>query len=276
MADAGERHSLSFSAYGAEIRVEADRREFVEGVRTRLDALLPEGVNPLVERADSHLFTVLLAPDGTVALSLDGAPIGQHASAPIALDYLAARIKLAVGEFATSHVFVHAGVVGIGGGAVVVPASSCQGKTTLVRELVLRGAVYYSDDFALVDAAGRVSPFAKALSVRPDRGDLRQVEQAVESLGGVAGEVPLSVDAVLFTHYDPGAQWQPRRIGQSAALLRLLPHTLPIRTAPELSLAALGRMVAGASLWESPRGEVGEVADWIVASLLQDRSGPRP
>ncbi len=276
MADAGERHSLSLSAYGAEIRVEADTTELVQGVRARLDALLPEGLNPLAERADSHRFTVLLAPDGAVALSLDGAPIGQHASVPIALDYLAARIKLAIGEFATTHVFVHAGVAGIGGRAVVLPASSCQGKTTLVRELVLRGAVYYSDDFALVDAVGRVSPFAKALSVRPEEGDLRQVEQTVESLGGVAGEVPLPVDAVLFTHYDPGAQWQPRRIGASAALLRLLPHTLPLRAAPERSLAALGKMVAGASLWESPRGEVGEIADWIYDLLQQSRSGPRP
>jgi hypothetical protein len=275
MADAGERHSLSFSAYGAEIRVEADRREFVEGVRTRLDALLPEGVNPLVERADSHLFTVLLAPDGTVALSLDGAPIGQHASAPIALDYLAARIKLAVGEFATSHVFVHAGVVGIGGGAVVVPASSCQGKTTLVRELVLRGAVYYSDDFALVD--GRVGSRRSRRRSRCDptgatcaRSSRRWRVSAASPERCPCQWTRCSSPTMIPAHNGSREDRSERGAPAIAAA-----HVAD-STAPELSLAALGRMVAGASLWESPRGEVGEVADWIVASLLQDRSGPRP
>ena len=55
--------------------------------------------------------------------------------------------------------FVHAGVVGWRGLAIVIPGRGAIGKTRLVAELVRRGAVYYSDTFAVLDEAGRVHPY---------------------------------------------------------------------------------------------------------------------
>ena len=60
------------------------------------------------------------------------------------------------------RVFVHAGVVGWKGHAIVIPGRSRSGKTTLVAELVKAGAEYYSDEFAVLDAEGRVHPFPEA------------------------------------------------------------------------------------------------------------------
>ena len=56
-----------------------------------------------------------------------------------------------VGEHASRRVFVHAGVVAIDGGAVLIPGKSFSGKTTLTRALVEQGGVYYSDEFAVID-----------------------------------------------------------------------------------------------------------------------------
>ena len=67
-------------------------------------------------------------------------------------------------------VAVHAGVVADGDRAIVMPGVSFSGKTTLVRALVEAGAVYYSDEYAMFDEAGRVHPYARQLSFRPPEG----------------------------------------------------------------------------------------------------------
>lgn len=256
--------TLTFAAFGVTLEVAANRPEPVAWVRSRLGVLLPGAVAVEAGRPVDHRFMVEVGADGLVSLGCDGEAIGSHPSSIVALNYLAMRIKLTVAEWAPAHVFVHAGVVAIGAGAILLPAASVQGKTTLVRELVRHGGIYYSDDFAVIDRQGLVSPFAKPLSVRPDDGEFRQVDQPVEALGGVAGELPVRVDAVLFTQYSRGASWRPQAISRGQALLALMPHTLSLRVAAERSLAVLGEVVARAERWQSPRGEAREVVEWII------------
>jgi len=55
---------------------------------------------------------------------------------------------------AREMIFLHAGVVGWRGGAVLFPGRSFSGKSTLVHELVRAGAAYYSDEFAMLDRRG--------------------------------------------------------------------------------------------------------------------------
>src|SRR5262249_57961124 len=50
--------------------------------------------------------------------------------------------------------------------AIVVPGRSHTGKSTLVAELVRRGATYWSDEFAVLDDAGRVHPYRRPLVPR--------------------------------------------------------------------------------------------------------------
>jgi hypothetical protein len=73
---------------------------------------------------------------------------------------LATHAEPFVAEHAPDHLFVHAGVVGWEGRAIVMPGTSFAGKTTLVRAWLEAGATYYSDEFAVLDRAGRVHPFA--------------------------------------------------------------------------------------------------------------------
>lgn len=57
-------------------------------------------------------------------------------------------LKLFVAEMAPERVFVHAGVIGWHGKAILIPGRSYSGKITLVSELVRAGASYYSDEYA--------------------------------------------------------------------------------------------------------------------------------
>ncbi len=78
---------------------------------------------------------------------------------------LAAHAERIVAERAPDHLFVHAGVVGWEGRAIVMPGASFAGKTTLVQAWLEAGAVYDSDEFAVLDRAGRVHPFPRPLAI---------------------------------------------------------------------------------------------------------------
>ena len=64
---------------------------------------------------------------------------------------------------------VHAGVVTWHERAVLLPGRTRSGKTTLVTELVKRGATYFSDELALLDRSGLVHPYPRSLCVRVPR-----------------------------------------------------------------------------------------------------------
>ena len=111
---------------------------------------------------------------------------------------LAAHAESFVAERAPEHLFVHAGVVGWEGHAIVMPGASFAGKTTLVQAWLDAGATYYSDEFAVLDRAGRVHPFARPLAIR-DGSTAVTRRVPVAALGAESGSTPLPVGLVLVT-----------------------------------------------------------------------------
>src|SRR6267142_2744385 len=69
---------------------------------------------------------------------------------------------------------------------------SLSGKTTLVRELLRRGATYYSDEFAVVDDFGNIHPFPRPLGIREDS-TFAQTKYAAATLGATSGIKPLAL-----------------------------------------------------------------------------------
>jgi len=138
-------------------------------------------------------------------------------------------ISMLIGESASRRVFVHAGVVGFKGGAVVVPGRSFSGKTTLIQALVARGGVYYSDEFAVLDSRGRVLPWAESLSIRPDGSRKRAESHSPDSLGIMVGRISLPVRLVVLTAFEKGRRFRPKRLTPAGGALGLLEHTLPAR-----------------------------------------------
>jgi hypothetical protein len=185
-----------------------------------------------------------------------------------ALAILESEIRQAVAAESRRRVFVHAGVVGWRGRAIVIPGRSRSGKTTLVAEHVKAGADYYSDEFAVLDARGRVFPFPKPLSIRGPGGcDLHARRRTAEDLGGVSGRRPLKVGLVVLAHHRPGSTWRPSRLSAGRAVLELLAHTVPARLRPEASLEALEHVVESALVLRGKRGEAeetaGQLLDWL-------------
>jgi hypothetical protein len=176
-------------------------------------------------------------------------------------------LSLLIGEMAIRRVFIHAGVVGLKGGAVVIPGKSFSGKTTLVQALVAEGGVYYSDEFAVLDSRGRVSPWAEPLSIRQDGARKPSEAHSPQSLGMVAGKTALPVRLVVLTSFEKGRRFRPGKVTPAAGTLGLLEHTLPARRRPRAALQALCSAMSGAQAIRGPRGEAGDAARAIVRFL---------
>jgi hypothetical protein len=193
-----------------------------------------------------------------------------------ALAVLESEIRQSVAAGAERRTFVHAGVVGWRGRAIVIPGRSRSGKTTLVAELVKAGALYLSDEFAVLDGRGRVHPFAKPLSIRGASGcDRHARSRPAEELGGTAATGPLPVGLVVLAEHRPGATWRPERLTAGQAVIEMLAHTVPARLRPEASLASLERAVARAVVLKGARGEARELAEALLRAVEEREAASR-
>jgi hypothetical protein len=267
-----------FDAYGLRVGVRTNAPALLEQLEPRLPPGWRASASPLVD----EIFSLWVDPGGTRRPSrvyaghrrrARTADLGQ------ALAVLESEIRQWVATGAERRTFVHAGVVGWRGRAIVIPGRSRSGKTTLVAELVKAGAVYLSDEFAVLDGRGRVHPFAKPLSIRGASGCDRHARAArAEELGGASATGPLPVRLVVLTEHRPGAEWAPERLTAGQAVLELLAHTVPARLRPAASLASLERAVTRGVVLKGPRGEARDVAPALLRAVEDAgaASGRRP
>jgi hypothetical protein len=174
--------------------------------------------------------------------------------------------RLTIAERSPRRTFVHAGVVGWKGRAIVLPGRTHTGKTTLTAALVRAGAAYLSDEFALIDKHGRIHPFPKPLSIR-EQPFTPQQNQAVESLGGKQRRRPLPIGLIVISPYESGRRFRPRAVSAGRGVLELLRHTPSARRDPGLAFERLSLIVAEAPVLKGVRGEADEAATAILARL---------
>jgi hypothetical protein len=260
-----ERH---FEAYGVRIGLRVDCRTCLDTLEHDPARLLPFGWRDHEPDAAVSVRYELLSGGSDPADPSYRLYAGEHLVADVrtltdAARALAAHAELFVAERAPDHLFVHAGVVGWEGRAIVMPGASFAGKTTLVQAWLDAGATYYSDEFAVLDCAGRVHPFARPLAIRDRSTGLTRRMPAV-TLGVEAGTMPLPVGLVLSTWYRAGARWRPSPLTAAPTLLALMRHTIAARGNPAHSMPILKQTVSGGTALAGPRGE----ARLLVAAVL--------
>lgn len=258
-----------FTAYGLRIGIRASGQEALDELVPRL----PPGSQPASGTTVDILYSVIRAGKDARKgvrpynlLYADATRLARTLADGEIADAFEAGVQLHVAEFARRRVFVHAGVVGWQGQAIVIPGRSFSGKTTLVQALVRRGAVYYSDEYAVLDGRGRVHPFARPLQIRPpDNGKALRV--CVEALGGTRGTQALPVGLVVVSHYKPGARWRPRSLSLGRGLLDLLGNAVAARRQPGLVLSTLSKVAKRARFLKGTRGEAPEVAKRLLENF---------
>lgn len=197
-----------------------------------------------------------------------GEPLARSLHLADILDALEQDARFFVAGHARGRIFVHAAVVGWNGRAIVMPGRTMSGKTTLAAAFVRAGAIYYSDEYAVLDDRGFVHPYAKPLSMRSAEDGYTQTDYPVEAIGGRAGTKPLRIGTILITEYSKAAQWRPRPLSRGMGAMSLLANTFGVRARPERTINVLWKAVTNASVYKSSRGEPGKVVHSVVTSTL--------
>ncbi|MBS1806295.1 MAG: hypothetical protein JST28_23375 [Acidobacteria bacterium] len=255
---------FEMEAFDSLIRVECDNAELRD---TLLRYLLP----PLPRREASSV-----APDIDIQIkqSADSFVIrvnGEAVSSAVSLSDAALETVKAVDEalvqrFKTLRA-VHAGAVVIQQKALIIPGTSHAGKTALTAEFLRRGATHLSDEYALIDAQGRVHAYPRPLLLR--NGSPKQSLVLPEELNSSFVASPVPGGWVFALEYSPDAKLEISKRSQSETVMLLLrntPHEM--EKSPQMVDAFL-RLAAGAECYEGKRGEAGETVDRVLSLIGQ-------
>lgn len=182
-----------------------------------------------------------------------------------AIDIRAIEYWLA--EHARGVVFIHAGVVAVDGRALLLPGLSYAGKSELTAALLVEGAEYGSDEYAVLHPDGTVEAYPRRLSLR-----------SVDAPGGVAAGTwgastftgRLAVHAVADLRYAPEDDWATTPLTSGQTVLRLIDNAAAAQTQ---SVAVLDAAVAATGVlgWaiQGTRGEAHLAATRLLAMLRE-------
>jgi hypothetical protein len=265
-------HEFAFEAFGVRLAVGATD----EAVLDQMRSWLPPGWKPCPDSDVEARFVI--STEGTSgAYELTGIAgdnsrdnkLARTFDLDMLLEMLDFQLRVYLGRMSPDTIFVHAGAVAHNGAAMVLPSFSFGGKTTLVAALVRAGAVYFSDEFALIDKEGLVHPYAKPLSLRDDPDAAPHDHRSVESFGGVAGLEPVPLRMIVITTFKKGAEWNPQRLSAGAGAAALLERAVAARERTAEVMQTVSRAAERAVVIGADRGEADEVAPLLLEELEQ-------
>lgn len=261
---------IVFESYGVRVKIQATDAELLKKAEQTASKALLNRLRIIESKDTRHTFGFADDGNGTLTLFLNEVELASDSREHLFFKFFNSMLRIVVAEHAEERVFIHAGVVGWKDRAIVIPANSFHGKTTLVAELVKSGAEYYSDEYAVLDAEGLVHPFPRDLSVRDD--DFAERDVPVEELGGISGSKAIPVGAVLLTMYEKNMSWQPDRLTIGQGIMEVIPHTIPINLNAEFSLKVLNTALSDAIILKGRRGEASTFAPEFL-SFFDDIAG---
>jgi hypothetical protein len=248
----------SFLCHGLRIGFHANRA-------WALDSVLPPDSRPINSRHVDFLYSFHFGTKGEFSTAyFGGEEFVRDQSISRVVSVAASHVEGTVAEHSREFVFIHAGVIGWHGEAILFPGRSRTGKSTVIRELLGRGAVYYSDEFAVVDAEGLVHPFARPLSLRLPSG---RISLHPSQIGAEIGCRAIRAAAVICTHYAANGGWHPVFLPHGRVFLELIRNTVAIRSNPARCIQYVKSLVRPAVGMRSARGEAGMVAPLILGCL---------
>jgi hypothetical protein len=255
---------FSFKSFGVRIAVGCDD----EGMKRKLQVLVEEAFGESAEifegRSENCDYSFgCVHEDGLIVLYENGRSRSGGPSERNALKFLNSLMRLKVAELSEGRIFIHAGVIGWKGRAIVFPGTSFAGKSTLTAELVRNGAEYYSDEYAVVEKDGLIVPFPRHISLRYFGGKRARNVTAAE-LNGTQGKRPIPAGMVLFTQFEKKGSWDPELMTAGAGIMEIIPHIITMRRKPAFSLKVLDLMLRNAIIAKSPRGDVKKFAKFLL------------
>jgi len=200
--------------------------------------------------------------DGQYLLTVDDAEAGATSDrAELLLAILKAIDDTVIHRLPTLKA-VHAGAVVFASQAILIPGITHAGKSSMVAELLRRGAKLLSDEYALIDKDGLVHSYPRPLLLRDSR--LQQSPVLPQELGSEFAQEPVPIGLILALEYRNSSAWDIREVTQSEALMILLRNTPhPLAESPEM-VNSFVHAVSRARCFVGSRGDAAQDADQIL------------
>jgi hypothetical protein len=246
-------------AFGCNVQVAADCLETYTSLERYVFPSLPRLVST-TDKPDIFIRIDRVADQSQ--LSIDGVAVASTSRTINLVPDLIRALDDAVVQRLTAMYAVHAGAVVLNGWALLLPGGTHAGKSSLVAELLRRGATYFSDEYSLIDSEGLVHPYPRPLLLR--NGSPEQVPILPGECNAPVGEDPAPVGWILSLQYLPGCPWSVAAITQSEALLTLLRNTPHILAESPDMVRVFERAVTGAICYAGRRNEAADAVDQIL------------
>jgi hypothetical protein len=251
------------SVFGVDLAVACDSDEAAAALERYVLPWLPRAA-PDPSIADRRVEVRRASHDGPgFEVVVDGVGVAIAPSPDAAIPHVQRALDDAVVRGQTAMAVVHGGVVAHEGRAIVMPAATHAGKSTLVAELIRRGAVYCSDEYAMIDAAGRVHPYPRAVLMRDESGR-DQPPRLAADLGGTDARAPMRASLIVGLRRVAGAALHLTPTTQAEGVLLLLRNTPQALADAPWIRQPITRVVEGTACYVGVRGEAAEAATAIL------------
>lgn len=259
------KFSFVFESYGVAVGFESNSQELLELGRSIAAKALVGRLSEIGSetKPPQSVFRFLYDEEGQMFFEDNGKRGLATPLVTVFARMLSSSLRIVIAEKAYPWVFIHAGSVSRHGKAIIFPAWSYQGKTTLVSELIRIGADYMSDEYAVLDEIGMVHPFERDLSIRVDE-RLPPVEMEAAAFGSGPMPEPVPLGMVVLTKYEPDSVWDPEILSVGQGILETVPQVIPINFNTKFALKVLNTTFNRAIIVKSPRGDARVAAKTIL------------
>ncbi len=216
------------------------------------------------------------------AVSVDG-QLTRRVGTPLALvDELLWHVNREAIVTPDPRIAIHASVAVWEGRGMMFPAPANSGKTTLVSALLTRGAVYVTDEAALLDPSSpRIHPYPKPMwmapagvravaglqsRLRPEYRSLSRVRSYVtpRALGTTAAERPVAIDLIVFPTYREGGGSRLEPIGRAEAVVSLAKNAFDLSRFGRDGILSLSALVERARCYRLELGDLDGAVDTLA------------
>jgi hypothetical protein len=244
--------SVAAMCFGVAVEVQCPDR-YIGAV----SSLLPTDSLPIALSNVNHRFSLETESGDKYRINRGHRCVARAQPLPAALHILQNEIFVTLAEYAKTWVFIHAGAVAWQDRVIILPGTSYAGKSTLVRSFVDAGALYYSDEYAVLDEHGCVHPFGVPISLRSG------TNQTTSVFPKGTAKSPAIPAIVAFAKYRQNAVWRPRTLRPAQTLFNLIRHCVSIRRNPEFVLAVLNQVSLQAAGFAGSRGDASQFLRWL-------------
>jgi len=280
-----------FKIFNFPIRVESESRQFLEDFGNIFHYFKVAGPN--LDLINCISFRVSIDHTSSIASGSD--VIYRSSDYRYILEYLEYNIYTLLIDRLSNYYLIHAGVVAHNDKAIVLPASSGGGKTTLIAGLIKNGFRYLTDEIGVIDPHTlEVYPFLKPLNMKigslplfdnfePEMELIDKNEMSIEdkihhvfvkSASVRTINKPVAVGKIVFVQYSPNEKSTLTPISRANAIFEMAKCSFNQFRFKDEGIAILDRLARGCECYELKFNQVGDAVN-LLRSHLKTPSSAR-